>query len=141
MMSVSGIAWAMYTVGGQGSTNALRDTAFNFLRTVPFLIVLLLVSFNSFSLTSYGVGLAIASGAITSGLGYAIWYAALPNLTTTQAAVIMLFVPIIAAFGGVIFTDEDISLRLIIAGALVLGGIALVTVSYTHLTLPTIYSV
>ena len=126
MMSVSGIAWAMYTVGGQGSTNALRDTAFNFLRTVPLLIVLLVVSFNSLSLTPYGVGLAIASGAITSGLGYAIWYAALPNLTTTQAAVIMLFVPIIAAFGGVIFTDEDISLRLIIAGALVLGGIALV---------------
>jgi len=126
MMSIAGIAWAMYTVGGQGSSNALRDTAFNFLRTIPLVIVLLVVTLSSFSLTPYGVGLAIASGAITSGLGYAIWYAALPNLTTTQAAVIQLFVPVIAAFGGSVFANEAITLRLTIAAGLVLGGIMLV---------------
>jgi len=126
MMSIAGIAWAMYTVGGQGSNNALRDTAFNFLRTVPLLIVLLIISLNSFSFTTYGLGLAIASGAITSGLGYAIWYAAFPSLSTTQAAVIQLFVPVIAAFGGVLFASEVITLRLMIAAALVLGGIMLV---------------
>ena len=126
MMSIAGIAWAMYTVGGQGSSNALRDTAFNFLRTTPLVIVLLFVTLSSFSLTPYGVGLAVASGAITSGLGYAIWYAALPSLTTTQAAVIQLFVPVIAAFGGTLFANEAITLRLTIAAALVLGGIMLV---------------
>ena len=126
MMSIAGIAWAMYTVGGQGSSNALRDTAFNFLRTTPLVIVLLVVTLSSFSLTPYGVGLAVASGAITSGLGYAIWYAALPSLTTTQAAVIQLFVPVIAAFGGTLFANEAITLRLTIAAALVLGGIMLV---------------
>ena len=126
MMSIAGIAWAMYTVGGQGSSNALRDTTFNFLRTIPLVIVLLVVTLSSFSLTPYGVGLAIASGAITSGLGYAIWYAALPNLTTTQAAVIQLFVPVIAAFGGSVFANEAITLRLTIAAGLVLGGIMLV---------------
>jgi len=126
MMSIAGVAWAIYTVGGQGSSNALRDTAFNFLRTAPLLIVLLVVSFNAFSFTTYGLILAVASGAITSGLGYAIWYAALPNLTTTQAAVIQLFVPVIAAFGGAWFANEAITVRLMIAAALVLGGIMLV---------------
>jgi len=129
MMAVAGIAWAFYTVGGQGSLNALRDTTYNFTRTLPLLIVLLLASLNSLALSSYGVIMAILSGAVTSGLGYAIWYAVLPNLTTIQAGVIQLFVPIIAAVGGVLFANELVSLRLTIAGMLVLGGIALVIFS------------
>lgn len=129
LMSIAGIAWAMYTVGGQGSSNALRDTSFNFLRATPFVIILLLVTFSSLSLTTYGVVLAIASGVITSGLGYAIWYAALPNLTTTQAGVIQLFVPVIAAFGGVLFASESITPRLMVAAAFVLGGIMMVILS------------
>lgn len=126
MMSVAGVAWAMYTVGGQGSLNALRDTTFNFTRTLPLLFALLIVGFNSVVLSPYGVTMAILSGAITSGLGYAVWYAALPNLTTIQAGVIQLFVPIIAAVGGVLFANEVISVRLSIAAMLVLGGITLV---------------
>ena len=126
MMSMSGVAWALYTVAGQGSSNALRDTAFNFLRTAPLFIIVFVASLNAISLTSYGVLLAIASGAITSGVGYAIWYAALPNLSTTQAGVIQLFVPIIAAFGGVLFAGELITPRLMVAAAFVLGGIMVV---------------
>jgi len=126
MMSLSGVAWAFYTVAGQGSLNALRDTAFNFTRTFPLLLVLAIVTFNTLTISTYGLTLAILGGAITSGLGYAIWYAALPNLTTMQAGVIQLFVPVIAAFGGLMFAGEAITLRLTIAAALVLGGILLV---------------
>ena len=131
MMSLAGVAWAFYTVGGQGSLNALRDTAFNFTRTFPLLILLLVFTFANISLSPYGITMAVLSGAITSGLGYAIWYAALPSLTTLQAGVIQLFVPIIAAFGGLLFADEAITLRLTIAAALVLGGIMLVIVAKT----------
>jgi len=128
MMSTAGLAWAFYTIDGQGSNNALRDTTFNFTRTLPFVLILFLFTFSSFSLSTYGIVLAVLSGAVTSGLGYAIWYAALPNLTTTQAGVIQLFVPIIAAIGGVVFTDEIITLRLVIAALLILGGITLVII-------------
>lgn len=126
MMSVAGIAWAFYTVAGQGSKNALCDTTYNFSRTLPFVLILLMVSLNTLSFSPYGLILAVLSGAVTSGLGYAIWYVALPNLTTAQAGVIQLFVPIIAAVGGVIFAGENITPRLIIAALLILGGITLV---------------
>jgi len=88
--------------------------------------VLAIVTFSSLTISTYGLTLAVLAGAITSGLGYAIWYAALPNLTTMQAGVIQLFVPVIAAFGGLMFAGEAITLRLTIAAALVLGGILLV---------------
>lgn len=126
MMSVAGIAWAIYTVGGQGSSNALRDTAFNFLRTTPFILLVLMATFNQLEMSLYGVSLAIASGAITSGLGYALWYAVLPHVSTTQAAVMQLLVPILAGIGGVLFASEHLSWRLVISGILVLGGIMLV---------------
>ena len=131
MMSLAGVAWAFYTVGGQGSSDALRDTTYNFTRTLPLLLVLLVFAFTSLSLTPYGITMAVLSGVITSGLGYAIWYAALPSLTTLQAGVIQLFVPIIAAFGGLWFASEAITLRLTIAAALVLGGIMLVILAKT----------
>ena len=131
MMSLAGVAWAFYTVGGQGSLDALRDTAFNFTRTFPLLILLLVFTFANISLSPYGITMAVLSGAITSGLGYAIWYAALPSLTTLQAGVIQLFVPIIAAFGGLFFASEAITLRLTVAAALVLGGITLVIFAKT----------
>ena len=131
MMSLAGVSWAFYTVGGQGSLDALRDTAFNFTRTFPLLILLLVFTFANISLSPYGITMAVLSGAITSGLGYAIWYAALPSLTTLQAGVIQLFVPIIAAFGGLFFASEAITLRLTVAAALVLGGITLVIFAKT----------
>ncbi len=131
MMSVSGIAWGVYTVLGQGSENPLVDTTSNFTLSLAF-VALLLLPFLVFPFAS-GLHaspqtwfLAIASGALTSGLGYAIWYAALPQLTSTQAGVMQLLVPIIASLGGVLFANEVLSSRLIIASLLTLGGILLV---------------
>ena len=126
LMSVSGMAWAFYTLLGRKSKNALSDTAFNFLRTSPFILILVLLSFNNLHISSTGFLLAVLSGAIASGIGYFVWYIALSGLSVTQAAVLQLFVPIIAALGGVVFTSESITLRLIESSILVLGGILLV---------------
>lgn len=126
LMSISGMAWAFYTLLGRKSTNALNDTAFNFLRTSPFIFILMLFSLNSLHISESGFMLAVLSGAIASGVGYFVWYIALAGLSVTQAAVLQLFVPIIAAVGGVIFTSELITVRLIESSALVLGGILMV---------------
>lgn len=136
LMTVSGIAWGLYTLIGRHSKHAINDTAYNFLRTSPFVLVLIIVIFASVSadmesssalyLTVEGVVLAVLSGAIASGLGYAVWYIAIGGLSVTQAAVVQLFVPIVAAIGGVIFTSEVITLRLVESSALVLGGIFIV---------------
>ena len=126
LMSISGMAWAFYTLLGRKSKNALNDTAFNFLRTVPFIFILMVFSLHSLYVSSSGIMLAILSGAIASGVGYFVWYIALAGLSVTQAAVLQLFVPIIAALGGVIFTSELITVRLIESSALVLGGILMV---------------
>jgi drug/metabolite transporter (DMT)-like permease len=123
LMTISGIAWGLYTLIGRTSQNPLSDTAYNFLRTSPFVLVLIIFGLNNVHLTYQGVILAVLSGAIASGLGYFIWYIALRGLSVTQAAVVQLFVPIIAATAGVVFTDELITLRLIESSALVLGGI------------------
>jgi drug/metabolite transporter (DMT)-like permease len=133
MMMLAGVAWAAYTIKGQAAQDALRVTAFNFLRTIPLLLVLLIVMLDQPILTSRGVLLAVASGAITSGLGYAIWYAALRHLATTNAAVIQLLVPILAAIGGLSLAGEALSMRLLVSASLVLGGIFLVVKSkQTH---------
>jgi len=123
LMSLSGIAWGFYTLLGRASKHPLMDTTYNFLRTTPFLLVLIVFAIDNANLTSTGVFLAVISGAIASGIGYFVWYIALGGLSATQAAVVQLFVPIIAAIGGVIFTSEIITLRLIESSALVLGGI------------------
>lgn len=123
MMSLSGVAWAAYTLKGQGSTQALIDTNSNFAKAVPLVLLLLFVFRDALVITPFGVIMAIASGAVTSGIGYAVWYAVLPNLSTSQAGVMQLLVPIIAAAGGVVFAGELLSDRLIVASALTLGGI------------------
>jgi len=126
LMTVSGIAWALYTLRGRASTNPIDDTAYNFLRTFPFVIILIAVTFQDANLSQKGILLAVLSGAIASGAGYAVWYIALRGLSITQAAVIQLFVPVIAAIGGVIFANEIISLRLVLSSVMVLGGILIV---------------
>ena len=128
LMSISGIAWAFYTLIGRGSNNPLNDTAYNFLRTSPFVLTLIAIVFSvsHIHITPMGIMLAVLSGAIASGIGYFVWYMALAGLSVTQAAVVQLFVPIIAALGGVIFTSEMITLRLVESSALVLGGILMV---------------
>lgn len=123
LMAVAGIAWGIYTLAGKGSTNPINDTAYNFYRTLPFVFVLTLVTFQQAELSNKGILLAILSGALASGLGYAIWYMALKGLSGTQAAVVQLFVPVIAAIGGVVFADEAFSLRLALSALLILGGI------------------
>jgi drug/metabolite transporter (DMT)-like permease len=126
MMAMAGMAWSMYTILGQGSQNPLNDTSSNFIRSLPLAIILLLIYAGQLSATPSAWLLAISSGAITSGLGYAIWYAALRDLTTSQAGVMQLLVPVIAALGGVVFANELLSKRLIISSMLTLGGILIV---------------
>ena len=126
LMTISGIAWGIYTLKGKGSANPLMDTTYNFLRTIPFVILLAIATLHNAHYSSEGVILAILSGAIASGIGYTIWYIALAGLSTTQAAVVQLSVPVIAAIGGVVFMAEVISFRLTISALLVLGGILLV---------------
>ena len=128
LMVVAGIAWGAYSLRGRGAGDATCITAGNFVRAVPMALILLIVSQNV-SLDLLGLGYAIASGAITSGLGYAIWYATLPGLKASTAGVVQLSVPLIAAVGGVIVLSEPYSARLVIASLAVLGGIALVIVS------------
>jgi drug/metabolite transporter (DMT)-like permease len=126
LMTLAGIAWGLYTLKGRGSTNPLSDTCYNFLRSIPFVIVIGLFFFHDAQITRQGIILATISGSITSGIGYTLWYIALRGLSTTQAAVVQLSVPVIAGFGGVVFVSEQISLRLTLSALLTLGGILMV---------------
>ncbi|WP_417594098.1 DMT family transporter [Oceanospirillum sp.] len=127
LMTLAGIAWGFYTLKGRGSRTPALDTARNFLFTWPWLLLLILwLLIEGGEWTSRGVILALISGAITSGLGYVIWYATLPFYTGTQAAVLQLSVPVIAAVGGVVFVSEPVTMTLIIASLMILGGIFLV---------------
>lgn len=125
LMSLSGVAWGMYTLAGKKSQNPLSDTTFNFLRTLPLVVICILLSFSMAEISLQGAILAILSGAIASGVGYTIWYIALRDLSAIQAAVLQLLVPVIAAVGGVFIVNETMSVRLLIASCLVLGGILL----------------
>lgn len=126
LMTVAGIAWGLYTLKGRGSKNPLMDTTYNFLRTLPFVVLLALFTMQNTNYSTDGIILALLSGGITSGLGYTIWYIALGGLSSTQAAVIQLSVPVLAALGGVLFVSESITSRLIISAVIVLGGILMV---------------
>ena len=126
LMILAGVAWGFYTLRGKGSANPLAETAGNFARAVPFVVLAALPFFQKIHLSTKGVLLAALSGAVASGIGYSVWYAALRFHTATRAAVLQLSVPAIAAAGGVIFLSESISVRLILASLLILGGIGLV---------------
>jgi len=126
LMTLAGVAWGSYTLLGQRSENPLLDTSYNFFRTVPLVVLLTLLTLKQASLSTEGIVLALISGVITSGIGYTIWYIVLRNLSSTQAAVLQLSVPVIAAGGGVLFVFEAITPRLLIASILVLGGILMV---------------
>lgn len=124
LMIVSGIAWGVYSLHGRGAADATRATAGNFIRTVPLALPLVALSLFQAGIGGAGLLIAIVSGAVTSGLGYVLWYRALKGLTALSAAIVQLSVPIIAALGGVLFLSEDLGLRFVIAAGLVLGGIA-----------------
>lgn len=129
LMAAAGIAWGVYSLRGRGGGDPTRTTAGNFLRAVPFAASLSVITLGWASVDGAGIAYAIASGALTSGVGYAIWYTALKGLRATHAATVQLSVPVIAAFGGVLLLDESITLRLVLAATAILGGIALVVLS------------
>lgn len=122
-MIVAGVAWAAYTLLGQGEPDALAASAGNFVLCVPFVALALLGGWGG-ALSVGGVTLAVIAGAVTSGLGYALWYYVLPQIPTTIAAITQLSVPVIAVCVGALFLGEVIKSRTMIAGVLVLGGIA-----------------
>lgn len=124
----AGVAWGVYSLRGKGAGDPMAATAGNFLRAVPFVMILSLAMLTTARVDTQGVAYAIASGALTSGVGYAIWYAALRGLTATSAATVQLSVPVIAAIGGILLLGEPVTLRLLGASIAILGGIALVVV-------------
>lgn len=134
LMLAAGIAWGGYSLRGKSDGNPLQTTSGNFLRAAPFALVCSLWMMDVRQLDSMGIWLAICSGALTSGIGYVIWYAALPNLKTTTAATVQLAVPLITAIGGIILLKEPVTLRIILASAAILGGIALVISVKSHLS-------
>jgi len=123
LMSVAGVAWGFYTLAGKGTKNPLSDTAYNFIRTLPLVLILTAITFQYAVLSQKGILLAVLSGGIASGVGYTIWYIALGGLSTIQAAVLQLLVPVIATIGGVFFANEIFTLRLALSSLMVLGGI------------------
>jgi drug/metabolite transporter (DMT)-like permease len=126
LMIAAGLAWAVYSLRGRGAGDPLRVTAGNFVRTVPVALVMSLLFMSSAQVDTAGVLYAVASGALTSGIGYAIWYSVLPRLKATSAATLQLSVPVIAAVGGIAFLGEPLTLRLVLASTAILGGVALV---------------
>jgi drug/metabolite transporter (DMT)-like permease len=126
LMVIAGLSWSVYSLRGRGAGDPTRVTAGNFVRTVPVALGMSLLFMNSVQVDMVGALYAIASGAITSGLGYAIWYTALPHLKATSAATLQLSVPVIAAVGGIVWLQEPLTLRLVLASVAILGGVALV---------------
>jgi drug/metabolite transporter (DMT)-like permease len=126
LMLGAGVAWGIYSLRGKGAGDPTKVTAGNFLRAVPIAAALSVLMHDGASLDSAGFWYAVSSGALASGIGYAIWYTALPALKATNAATVQLSVPVIAAVGGVLFLGESVTPRLVLASLAILGGIALV---------------
>jgi drug/metabolite transporter (DMT)-like permease len=126
LMSVAGISWGIYSLRGRGADNPIGNTSGNFIRTVPLVLVVLALHLSlssGFDVSLKGAVVACLSGALTSGIGYVIWYVALRGLSATLAATVQLCVPVLAAFGGVMFLSEQITSRLIFSSVLIIGGV------------------
>lgn len=123
LMVVAGVAWAFYSLSGKGVADPLQATASNFAAALPMVLVVNLFTFSASHLSLKGTLYACLSGSITSGVGYAVWYAALKGLTNTQAALLQLSVPVLAAVGGILFLSEHITNRLLWSGLLIIGGV------------------
>lgn len=128
LMAAAGVSWGVYSLRGRGSSDPMVSTRDNFIRSTPFVLLLWAVAFPSIEVSAEGALLAVASG-IASGLGYIIWYAALQHLNAKHGALVQLGVPVLAATGGVVFLAEPLSLRLVFASLLILGGIGLAILS------------
>ena len=128
LMLSAGVAWGVYSLRGKTAGDAITATAGNFLRAVPFAALMSVVMIRQARFDSLGLVYALISGAITSGLGYVIWYAALDGLNAASAATVQLSVPVLAATGGILLLSEPLTLRYLIASIAVLGGIFLVVI-------------
>lgn len=126
LMLAAGAAWGLYSLRGQGGGNPIEITAGNFLRAAPVALLLSAVTLNQATWNAEGIGYAIASGALASGMGYALWYTALPALRGVQAATVQLSVPVLATLGAVVLLGEPLTLRLVLTSVAILGGIGLV---------------
>jgi len=129
LMLGAGVAWGIYSLRGKRERNPVTATTGNFVRAVPFAAAVSIIFLRWLDLDIAGVIYAIISGAITSGLGYVIWYSVLPSLKAASAATVQLSVPVLAATGGILLLGEPITLRYVLASIAVLGGIALVVVA------------
>jgi drug/metabolite transporter (DMT)-like permease len=128
LMVGAGVTWGVYSIRGKAGRDAIAATAGNFLRAVPFAAVVSIILLSRARLDHAGIFYAVVSGAITSGLGYVIWYSALPGLKAASAATVQLSVPVLAATGGILLLGEPITLRYVLASVAVLGGIFLVII-------------
>lgn len=129
LMIAAGIAWGVYSLLGKKATDPLMATAGNFILSVPFAVALFVVFWGQWSATAFGIVMAVASGAITSALGYALWYRCLRQLSATSAAVVQLTVPAIATLGGIVFSAETLTWRLAVFSVLILGGVAVAIIA------------
>jgi len=127
LMLVAGVAWGVYSLRGRGSRDPLGTTAGNFMRTLPLAAALLALYWAGAHFDRTGLLAALASGALASGVGYALWYAALPSLRASTAGILQLSVPVLAALGGIVLLSEPVGWRFALAAALTLGGVALAT--------------
>ncbi len=124
IMAISGVAWGVYSIRGQACISPLRATGFNFIRSLVAIPILLLMATSYLKdISLEGILLASISGAITSGLGYSLWYTAMTLLKSTQAAVVQFCVPVLAATAGVVFLSEQLTIRFMIASAIILGAV------------------
>jgi drug/metabolite transporter (DMT)-like permease len=126
LMTIAGVAWGAYTIAGRGIADPLAANARSFLWSAPLALLLALVMPSTIAPTPRGIALALLSGAVTSGIGYAIWYRAVRHLTVTEAAVAQMTVPVIAAVAAILLLHERLTLRLVESGVTVLAGVAMV---------------
>lgn len=129
LMLGAGVAWGIYSLRGRGTSDAISATTGNFLRAVPFAVGLSMVFIPRIRVDAAGFLYAILSGAIASGVGYVIWYTALPSLKAASAASVQLSVPVLTAAGGILLLGEPLTVRFVLASIAVLGGIALVVIA------------
>ena len=132
LMALAGFAWGVYSLRGRAAGEPLLDTAWNFIRCMPAVVLLALATFSRMHFSTRGVALAAASGALASGAGYAVWYVALRGLSATRAATVQLSVPVLAGLGGVLLLGETITARLVMAAVLILGGVGVAVLTKTR---------
>lgn len=124
IMAISGAAWGVYSIRGKVCVSPLRTTGFNFIRSLVAIPILLFMGVSYLAeISMEGIVLACASGAIASGIGYSLWYVAMPLLKSTQAAVVQFCVPVLAAIAGVVFLSEQLTMRFIVASTVILGAV------------------